>query len=51
MLDEQWEENFARLLDFKGKFGHCKVPQSDGKLGHWVDKPALASRERFFEAR
>jgi hypothetical protein len=38
MLDEQWEENFTRLLAFQKKNGHCKVRFSDEKLGNWVSE-------------
>jgi len=36
-----WEEMFARLVRYKERFGHCKVPKDspeDSQLGHWVDK-------------
>jgi hypothetical protein len=38
-LSSGWEEGFAKLVDFKEKFGHCNVPQNykDAPgLGVWV---------------
>ena len=39
-IRDQWERNFAALLKFNDRQGHCLVPRShneDGvKLGHWV---------------
>jgi len=39
-LEEQWEESFTALQDFRKREGHCKVPRSyiaSGlKLGSWV---------------
>ena len=37
----KWEAMFAKLLEFKKKYGHCRVPK-DAKepwkeLGKWVD--------------
>ncbi len=44
-LDEQWEQGFARLLKFKNREGHVKVPQKhvEGsfKLGTWVSNQRL----------
>jgi len=37
--DYRWERNFAALLKFKRRKGHCRVPTtSDGnlELGYWV---------------
>jgi len=38
--DNRWEQNFAALLKFKRREGHCCVPtfhrESDLKLGYWV---------------
>jgi hypothetical protein len=46
--DEQWEENFEKLLAFKGKNGHCKVHQASGKngikLGNWVRVQRVAKK-------
>lgn len=36
--DQKWKQQFAKLLAFKKKFGHCRVPQNDHykDLGAWV---------------
>ena len=38
--DQLWEQNFAALLKFKQREGHCCVPtfhsEGDSKLGWWV---------------
>jgi hypothetical protein len=38
--EQLWEENFAALLKFKRREGHCCVPtshrESELKLGWWV---------------
>ena len=38
--DYLWEQNFAALLNFKRREGHCCVPtfhsEGDLKLGYWV---------------
>lgn len=36
--DARWEEQYKHLLEFKTKFGHCRVPQTGPhrKLGRWV---------------
>lgn len=31
-----WEERFEELVEFKAKFGHCKVPRLYNGLGKWV---------------
>lgn len=41
VLDENWEEHFSALQEFKNEFGHCRVPNKflskDGlRLGQWV---------------
>ena len=39
-LGESWDESYGKLINFKEREGHCRVPQLDsGKkssLGHWV---------------
>ena len=38
--DRRWEEKFARLVKFKEKYGHTRVPRhwkGDGALGRWVE--------------
>lgn len=37
--NETWDEMFCRLLQYRAKFGHCRVPnryKEDSKLGTWV---------------
>ncbi len=36
----QWEDKFDRLVAFKNKYGHCKVPVThpDQHLAGWVDR-------------
>ena len=40
-IAEQWEEGFSKLLQFKRREGHCKVPASfkvdEFNLGRWVN--------------
>ena len=39
ILTAAWEEFFARLVEFKERFGHCRVAQAwpqDPQLGKWV---------------
>jgi len=31
-----WEERYDELIEFKDKFGHCKVPRLYNGLGKWV---------------
>jgi len=31
-----WEERYDELVEFKAKFGHCKVPRLYNGLGKWV---------------
>lgn len=39
MIDENWDEIYEELKDFKTKNGHCIPPvQPATKLRHWVDK-------------
>ena len=45
VLDEQWEEMFRQLGEFKKEHGHCRVPQQykkNPKLGWWVNTQRLA---------
>ncbi len=35
-LEDQWEEQFNQLMEFKSKEGHCNVPFNHGSLGKWV---------------
>jgi len=40
-LDPRWEHSFQRLLQYRRRFGHCRVPAEwveDFKLGQWVVK-------------
>jgi len=47
---EQWEEVFARLVKFKERVGHCRVPEKwkeDPRLGTWVTtQRAVRTRDR-----
>ncbi|MCX5734392.1 MAG: Helicase associated domain protein [candidate division NC10 bacterium] len=43
-----WDEMFARLVQFKNRFGHCKVLRrcpEDPKLGHWVIRQRQLRRQ------
>jgi len=31
-----WDKRYEELVEFKAKFGHCKVPRLYGTLGKWV---------------
>ena len=45
----QWETMFARLLEFKGKEGHCRVPDrysEDKALSGWVNTQRAENRKR-----
>ena len=33
-----WEIRFKELVEYKANHGDCNVPQSQGKLGKWVDR-------------
>ena len=33
--DRQWEQRFRQLQEFKGRFGHCFVPQAWPRIGRW----------------
>ncbi|ABM69340.1 DEAD/DEAH box helicase [Prochlorococcus marinus] len=35
---EDWMENYGKLLDFKEKHGHTKVPSKEPILGTWVNR-------------
>ena len=39
--EEIWQQRFQELVEYKNKFGHCRVPsRRDGdyqKLGRWVE--------------
>ena len=35
-FDTSWEEQFEKLVAFKVKFGHTRVPQLQSSLGRWV---------------
>ena len=40
----KFEEYFAKLLNFKSKYGHTKVPFKNKEIGLWVQKIRLAKR-------
>ncbi|MEO6787687.1 MAG: helicase associated domain-containing protein, partial [Chthoniobacteraceae bacterium] len=36
---DHWEQRFARLLEYRARFGHCRVPvhwKEDGAFGYWA---------------
>ncbi len=53
--DELWDQNFAALLKFKRRNGHCCVPtfhkEGDLKLGYWVVTQRRNKREMSVERR
>jgi hypothetical protein len=53
--DYHWEQNFAALLDFKRREGHCRVKivykEGDLKLGWWVATQRRNRREMSAERR
>ena len=50
--DRQWNAMYCELEAFKAEHGHCKVPQSQGKLGTWVaGQRVLRRKERLAEER
>jgi hypothetical protein len=48
-LEQQWEEMFRLLEQFKNREGHCNVPfknKEDGSnLGNWLDTQLAAKRK------
>ena len=40
--DEQWNARFKELLEYRSEHGDCDVPQSQGKLGTWVNHQRTA---------
>ena len=47
-LAQQWAENYQRLIAFKKKHGHCKVPvvyPFDPALGRWAGKQRRARQQ------
>ncbi len=37
--DDRWERRFAQLLEYRARFGHCRVPthwKEDSAFGHWA---------------
>ena len=53
--DQLWEQNFAALLKFKRREGHCCVPthyrNGDLKLGWWVATQRRNKKEMSVERR
>jgi len=53
--DRRWEQNFAALLKFKRREGHCCVPtfhrENGLKLGWWVAKQRRRKKEMSKERR
>ena len=52
-LKQSWDIMYGRLLEYKRKNGHCRVPQyykEDQKLGRWVDNQRCR-KERLSEER
>jgi Helicase associated domain len=53
--DDLWEQNFAALLKFKRRKGHCCVPiiykEGDLKLGWWVATQRRTRKEMSAERR
>ena len=53
--DRLWEQNFAALLKFKQREGHCRVPayyrMCDLKLGYWVATQRRNRRQMSTERR
>ena len=44
VLDRLWESQFAKLVRFRKKHGHCRIPRTDSawaSLSGWVDKQRL----------
>eukprot|EP00956_Cyclotella_meneghiniana_P020966 scaffold37640_cov83-Cyclotella_meneghiniana.AAC.5 len=41
-LDDNWTRSYNKLVEFKNREGHCRVPQKhaegDMNLGTWVNK-------------
>ena len=35
---DAWDLRYKELVDYKDEHGDCNVPQSQGSLGHWVDR-------------
>lgn len=34
----EWEKQFAALLAYKAKHGHCNAPTKGSPLGRWISK-------------
>ena len=51
VLDQQWENFFALLVQYKTKEGHCNVPKNhkeeNENLGMWVGTQRTAKRDGF----
>ena len=48
VLDEQWEDMFRQLEEFKKEHGHCRVPhqyKKNPQLGMWVMSQRMAKAE------
>lgn len=44
-FDAQWTKQYAKLVEFQKKYGHCNVPESAAKLSTWViNQRSLAIR-------
>jgi hypothetical protein len=44
-IDEAWDKMYAKLVDFKGANGHCRIPASDEPLEKWCDKQRRRRKE------
>jgi hypothetical protein len=50
-LDEKWNILFMELVEYKGKNGHCDVPQrNNGSLGSWIMYQRLLFRSKKLKA-
>jgi hypothetical protein len=50
-LDEKWNILFMELVEYKGKNGHCDVPQrNNGSLGGWISSQRTLFRSKKLKA-
>ena len=54
VLDAQWEENFALLVEYRDREGHCDVPKKHeergAKLGTWLGTQRKARKKGVLDA-
>ena len=49
--DEQWENYFRQLANFKTEFGHCNVPGKNIKLVSWIERQRLTKKKNLLASQ